>query len=275
MDATDGFWDLAVVEAENTMTITDRKYVGSSEKMGPDPMFVFDYYDSDSIIKSLKFRPQLSDAQATRAIYGETNNKASKYSYSDKNDLLNYKFKDFVNFNRKDRGQGEGGDLDERRSAQRQMKDLIGTVQKINTGNAESLQMTFYDAQVWPYNEIPKDKKEVVMLVLPNQQILRMLLDDKDDENNPRYCAVQPGITLELTLSGIGGIRTFQYFLVKNLPEPYSHRNIVFRVTDVQHTLESGNWETMLRAQPLPLRKYIKKRVKGPDPDGWPADNKS
>ena len=42
-----------------------------------------------------------------------------------------------------------------------------------------------------------------------------MLLDDNDEDNNPRYCAVQPGIVLELTISGIGGIRTFQYFFGK------------------------------------------------------------
>jgi hypothetical protein len=67
-----------------------------------------------------------------------------------------------------------------------------------------------------------------------------------------------------LTLQGIGGLRTFQYFLVRNLPEPYSDRNILFRITDVHQTLEAGNWETTIRAQPLPLKGYIKNRLKGP-----------
>ena len=74
-----------------------------------------------------------------------------------------------------------------------------------------------------------------------------------------------------MTISGIGGLRTFQYFLVKNLPKPYSDSNIIFRITDVHQTLETGNWETTIRAQPMPLRKYIKTRIVGPN-GSWPAD---
>jgi len=274
-DATDGFWDLVLVEVDNNMTIMDKKYVGVKEYTGIDPMFTFDYYDANSIIKSIKFRPTLTDAQATRAIYGEANNKDSKYAYSDKNDLLDYKFKDAINFNEKERKQGDADDEAEKRNtARQQTRDLIGSVQYIDKDSGDnSLQMTFQDSPV--YNDIPIGKKEIVKLVLPNPQLLRMLLDDKDEDNNPRYCAVQPGIILEMTILGIGGIRTFQYFLVKNLPEPYSHRNIVFRVTDVHQTLESGNWETTIRAQLLPLKKYIKLRVNGPNPDGsWPPDSR-
>lgn len=295
MDATDGFWDLALVEADNNMTITDRKHVGSKEVMGPDPMYVFDYYDSDSIIKSMKFRPTLTDAQATRAIYGETNNKGSKYAFADKNDLLDYQFKDAINFNKEEREQGNQQDeTDKINTANQQKRDLISSVQYVNKdADDNSLQMTFQGEVILNYKngpeappdrtyspstiypDIPEGKHEIVKLVLPNQQILRMLLDDKDEENNPRYCAVQPGIILEITMLGVGGLRTFQYFMVKNLPEPYSHRTILFRITDVHQTLESGNWETTIRAQPLPLRKYITSRVRGPAPDGWPPDNKS
>ena len=133
--------------------------------------------------------------------------------------------------------------------------------------------MTFKNATVSPYNQIPAGKKEIIKLILPEKQILKMLYNDKDEENNSRYCAVQPNIILELVILGIGGIRTFQWFLVKNLPEPYSHKSIIFRVTDVHETLESGNWETTIRAQPTPLRQFIKNRVRGPNSDGsWPKD---
>ena len=73
------------------------------------------------------------------------------------------------------------------------------------------------------------------------------MINDGDFDNNPRYCAVQPNFFIEITLQGIGGLRTFQYFTVRNLPEPYSDRNVIFRITDVTQTLEAGSWETTIR----------------------------
>jgi hypothetical protein len=244
--------------------------------VGDNPLYTFDYMDADSLIKTIKFRPTLSDAQATRVIYAESNNPNSKYSYFDKNDLMNYQFKDYVNYNEKDSQQGDvNDDMQKRKTSIQQMRDLIRSVQYINMGSGDdSFQMTFKNTGDAPSSlGIPPGKKEIMKLVLPSPQILRMLLDDKDKVNNNRYCAVQPNIVLEMVLLGIGGLRTFQYFLVKNLPEPYSHRNIIFRIVDVVQSLESGNWETTIHAQPIPLRKYIINRISGPGPHGeWPQD---
>jgi len=283
-EATDNFWELDLVENENTMTITDRKYIGQIKivrkpdgKPVVDSIYTFDYFDSDSLIKSLKFRPVMNNLQATRVLYGNINNSGSKYSYIDKNDLLDYQFRDSVILNTEERIQGDQErQIEKAQTSKDQLADLISTVQYINQdANDGSFQMTLENGPFFP--DIPKGKKEIVKLVLPSpsgQQILRMLLDDQDYDNNPRYCAVQPGIYLELVLLGIGGLRTFQYFLIKNLPEPYSHRNVIFRITDVHQTLESGNWETTIRAQLAPLRKYIINRIPGPNPaDGsWPKD---
>lgn len=265
MMSTDGFWDLALVEAEGKMTIVDRRYISKSNIMAQgDPTYSFDYYDADSLIKTLKFRPQLSDAQATRAIYGETNNKDSKYVYIDKNDLLDYKFKDAVILPTKDKEQGDpAGELEKMKTQKNQIRALLHTVQKINDDKDGTYQMTVISNT--------GIEGEIVKLVLPNQQLLRLLLDDKDETNNPRYCAIQPGITLELTLMGIGGLRTFQYFIIKNLPEPYSNRNIIFRIINVRQSVETGNWETTIQAGLLPLRNYIKQRLTPPI-GGWPSD---
>jgi len=282
MDSVDGFWDLGLVDGhDGTITIIDKKYISKyALKKQENSVYSFDYYDSDSIIKSLKFRPVMSDAQATRVIYGEVNNKDSKFKYFDKNDVLDYKFKDCVIGTEENKALGNdgNGELQRRLTALDQLKDLVRSVQNINSKD-NSLQMslnTYRRSQpsialvsVPGSNRIsaPPDMREIVKLVLggpSGQQLLRLLLNDDDTENNGRYCAVQPGIILELTLQGIGGLRTFQYFLVNHLPEPYSERDIIFRITDVHQTLESGNWETTIRAQPLPLRKYIKDRLIGP-----------
>ena len=282
-DSADGFWELALIDVEGVFTITDRKYVGkyaldnSIDGSGPqaEKVYSFDYMDADSIIKSIKFRPQLSDAQATRTIYGEVNNKDSKYKYLDKNDVLDFKFRDCVIGPHQQKKDGDvNAELAKRIGAQEGHRDMVRKVQVINSkADDPSLQMSL--TTEGGTDEVPN----IVKLVLPDQQLLRMLLSDNDEESNARYCAVQPGIILELTLLGVGGLRTFQYFTVKNLPEPYSDRNIIFRITDVQQTLEAGNWETTIRAQPLPLRAYIKQRLVGPlkgsntpNDNGWPID---
>lgn len=273
MDSVDGFWDLAVVEAgDGVMTITDKKYISKyALDQQSDSVYSFDYMDADSIIKGLKFRPVLSDAQATRTIYGSVNNKSSKYQYIDKNDLLDYKFRDAVIGTQEDKSQDN---LQYDDSAKEQYRDILENFQTINSKPDDgTLQMSLnqnHNGRSNAPNTPPNATsafREYVKLVMGfegGQQLLRLLLADNDYDNNPRYCAVQPGIILELTLQGIGGLRTFQYFLVKNLPEPYSDRNIIFRITDVHQTLEAGNWETTIRAQPLPLRGYIKNKLKGP-----------
>ncbi|MFH1013613.1 MAG: hypothetical protein V1769_03785, partial [Thermoplasmatota archaeon] len=98
-------------------------------------------------------------------------------------------------------------------------------------------------------------------LALPDTEILQMFLDDGDEENNPKYTGIMPGIQANFTIQGIGGLRTFMMFLVRNLPEPYSHKNIVFRIVDVQETIENGKWVTTITAGIIPLRGWIKKRL--------------
>jgi hypothetical protein len=233
-------------------------------------VYSFDYYDADSIIKSIKFKPQLADAQATRTIFGEVNNKDSKYKYLDKNDVLDYVFRDAVIGPHQQKTSGDpGAELAKRISSHQEHRDMVKKVQTIsNETNDPSLQMSLVT------DGGSDEKPNVVKLVLPDQQLLRMMLNDGDEESNGRYCAVQPNIILELVILGIGGLRTFQYFVIKNLPEPYSDRNIVFRITDVHQTLEAGNWETTIRAQPLPLRAYVKRRLRGPITDSnTPNDN--
>lgn len=275
-NATDGFWDLGFPSSDGVLTINDKNYISEyALNEQKDKVYSFDYSDSDSIIKSIKFRPVLSDVQATRVMYGSTNNKTATYQVIDKNDILNFKYRDAVIGTPEDKSQGDGNRarVD---SAILEQRDLLRTFQRINSNSDDGcLQMALNPRR--GVRKAPDGSptdygfREYVKLALGaagGQQILRLLLADDDYKNNQRYCAAQPGITLELTLQGIGGLRTFQYFLIKNFPEPYSDTDIIFRITDVHQTLEAGNWETTVRAQLHPLRDYIKNRVKGPYDDG-------
>src|ERR1019366_2664319 len=98
-------------------------------------------------------------------------------------------------------------------------------------------------------------------LALPAPDILQLLLDDGDEDNNPKYTGIMPGIQATFTIQGIGGLRTFMMFLCRGLPEPYSEKNIIFRIVDVQETIESGKWTTQITAGVIPLREHIKARL--------------
>jgi len=88
-----------------------------------------------------------------------------------------------------------------------------------------------------------------VNLVLPNDSLLIAIMNDMDFTNNTNiYGGQQPGFTVEMTLQGISGLRTFQLFSLKNLPSPYSEREIICQIVDVSHKVDAGNWTTTIKA---------------------------
>ena len=89
----------------------------------------------------------------------------------------------------------------------------------------------------------------IVNLVLPNESLLLAIINDMDFEKNLNiYGGQQQNFTVEMTLQGISGLRTFQIFSLKNLPSPYSEREIMCQITDITHNLEGGNWTTVIKA---------------------------
>ena len=230
-------------EEPATMKIIDYNFTSLSVNSGN--VFSFTYGEADSILQSLVFRPTLSNAQAVRTIYSQNTNpdKKRKFTISEQAQLLDYKFKDrlFLDDQNKQKPL-----LSSELAFVSEMENLQGK----KPSNA-MMQMTLL-----------KDGKPIIKrLVLPDDDVLNILLDDGDFKNNPRYTGIMPGITAEFTLQGVGGIRTFQMFLVRNLPKPYSHEDVVFRVVDVTNNLESGKWTTVIKAGLIPLRGNIKNRL--------------
>ena len=89
----------------------------------------------------------------------------------------------------------------------------------------------------------------IVNLVLPNEALLIAIMNDMDMTTNSNvYGGQQPGFTVEITLQGISGLRTFQLFSLKNLPSPYSEREIICQIVDVSHKVDAGNWTTTIKA---------------------------
>lgn len=251
--ACGNFWDLRLVDTTGaynvpedsgaTMKISDYKFMYFANR---GTVYTFDYMDADSLLLGMSFKPTLSNAAAIRSMFASTNNPDKRTTLTNgTNELLDYHFKDRLILE-----QDRKEELPKVTRDSENYKETMRDLQQIEPCNG-SYQIT---------NK--QDGKIIIRrLVLPDREILQMLLDDSDEKNNPKYTGIMPGIQANFTIQGIGGIRTFMMFLVRNLPEPYSHKNIVFRVVDVQDSIEAGKWTTTITAGIIPLRDYIKQRL--------------
>jgi hypothetical protein len=246
--ACGSFWDLRLVSGAGDKKITstdvapmkvvDYKFMSFGNR---GTVWSFDYFDADSLLLGISFKPTLSNAQAIRTIYAPTNNPENTTVVTNGPDeLLDYKFVDRLHL-------GENkGDAPTPKADNSGFEDTMRQLQQI-APCGDSYQM--------------KTDNNIRRLCLPATDIQSLLLDDGDEDNNPKYTGIMPGIQAQFTIQGIGGLRTFMMFLVRNLPEPYSEKNIVFRIVDVQETVEAGKWTTQITAGVIPLRGFIKDRL--------------
>jgi hypothetical protein len=223
------FWDFRIVnstgkdgntDAKATMKVVDYNFTSAKNKGN---VFTFDWYDSDSLLQNIKFTPTFSNEQATRTLYSVSIN---SFNYKDRLYLDKTPPIDSSNLLRDNSFSG-----------------TMKTLQNIEP-TPEQLQVTV--------------NNQVKRLVMPYPELLNKLLDDGDFEYNPKYVAIMKGIQAQFTIQGIGGLRTFMMFLVKNLPEPYSQEDVVFRIIDLTETLDNGKWTTVITAGLIPLNGFIK-----------------
>jgi hypothetical protein len=105
-----------------------------------------------------------------------------------------------------------------------------------------------------PYGPIPPGTENYfgwVYLNLPPtlKPKLREMLDDGDLQNNTaRYAGPADNFTITMSLDGIFGFRMFQHFAISNLPKPYVPGNVIFMISEVEHQLNAGKWETIVTA---------------------------
>ncbi len=256
--AAGDFWDFRLIAPTGKfgedpcklagMKIIDYRFVNT---INAGDIFSFKYFDANSILQNMTFNPTLSNAAAIRTMFAQTNHPDKKLQLADTNELLDYKFRDrlFLNSNtatpninvtRTNRSYSGF------RQTMRQLQSLIPYKKR------ESFQLTTKDSSGNIF---------VRRLAMPDAtDVAKFLLDDGDEENNPRYTGIMPNIQATFTIQGIGGLRTFMLFFVKNLPEPYSEKNVVFRIIDLQELIDAGKWTTIITAGVIPLRGHIKKR---------------
>ena len=226
-------------DASAPMKIVDYKFMSFSNR---GKVWSFDYYDSDSLLLGIGFTPTLSNAQAIRTIYAPTNEVTKITTVTNgNNELLDYQAQDRLSLGQNvvnspiPKGDHSG------------FEDTMRELQQVEPPTGGSYQIT--------------SGVNVYRLALPATAIQNLLLDDSDEDNNPKYTGIMPGIQATFTIQGIGGLRTFMMFLVRNLPEPYSENNIVFRIVNLVENIEAGKWTTTITAGVIPLRGFIKARL--------------
>lgn len=265
-----GYWELAVVEDENELKIVDKKFINKNIYQN---IFQFDI-GSNSIIKNLSFTVTPSNAQMTQIIAGSRNNQTpenqSNTGQSTSNILPDFRYGDRLGVNQLE--------PETKKTFMNESSDMIKQLQKygkvpgsfimtlketeeFSSSTPSISSATYYAANYYNFYSIPTRKEnssskgekfkklDIINLALPSKSLLLSLLDCEDYENNTNmYCGQQPNFTCELTLQGISGIRTFQCFSIKNLPSPYSPDEVIFSVLDVTHTVQRGEWITVIKA---------------------------
>jgi hypothetical protein len=238
------FWDFSVVEEGKHLKIIDKKFINAKEMN----IYQFDIGSSNTFIRSINFTAQLSNVAANQILSSGGSSPSNQENKSPtgeitSNEILNFPYGDRFNPD------------DPKAKTNRSIDGNLETIKQLQSNpskGSNSLIMSFTSTQkpdrgrgiaggINGFN--------IVNLVLPSQTLLLGLLNDLDYSNNTNvYGGQQPGFTVEMTLQGISGLRTFQLFSLKNLPSPYSEREILCQIIDVSHKVDGGNWTTTIKA---------------------------
>lgn len=238
------FWDFSVVEEGKHLKIIDKKFINAKDMN----IYQFDIGSSNTFIKSINFTAQLSNVAANQVLSSGGSSPSNQENKSPtgeitSNEILNFPYGDRFNPD------------DPKAKTNRSIDGNLETIKQLQSNpskGSNSLIMSFTSTQkpdrgrgiaggINGFN--------IVNLVLPSQALLLGLLNDLDYNNNTNiYGGQQPGFTVEMTLQGISGLRTFQLFSLKNLPSPYSEREILCQIIDVSHKVDGGNWTTTIKA---------------------------
>jgi hypothetical protein len=253
-NAAGKIWDLAVIEDDHKLKIVDKKFIQFNNLK----IYQFDIGSTNKFIKSVNFTAQLSNVAANQVIASASSNKTNSKSPNgtiNSNQSLQFPYGDRFNLIPPTPPTGSI-----ERTGKSELIDnnleVIKQLQKPpqnSTNTNGSYIMTFKITEQANRAQGVAGGKEIgwniVNLVLPNETLLIALMNDMDFEKNSNiYGGQQPGFTVEMTLQGISGLRTFQLFSLKNLPSPYSEREIMCQIVDVSHKIDNGNWTTTIKA---------------------------
>ena len=230
---------------------------------------------NNSIIKKLNFTTTLSNAQANQILF-----KAGVYDYTTPDQLIDYSNK--INNVNSTKPKVVYSDRILKTKAQSNTTEVTGTNQKKSDSSEYYfkqilkdgpkykegfLQVTLYETKTAPVIQrtggdttVNYDKYDIVDIVMPYEELVVYMLNDGDVKTNTNiYNHSLRNVEIEISLLGIAGIKTFEFFRVTNLPPPFNDDVVVFQVTNVTHVVNENGWETRLKAQLRPAYNLIDK----------------
>jgi hypothetical protein len=79
-------------------------------------------------------------------------------------------------------------------------------------------------------------------------KLTQMMNDDDFKNNSAKYSGVADSFTVTIKFDGIFSFKTLQVFAISNLPKPYVPGNVIFQISEVDHEISNGRWETTVNA---------------------------
>ncbi len=267
------FWELNVVDApvengKSTLKIVDGK--GPPNKNDAKKIYKFEYMTNNSIIKKLNFTTNLSNAQANQIMF-----KAGTYDYTTSNQLLDYtnvtnlsnsKKPEVVYSDRIIKTKAGKKELTPNKLSSRSSRLNVEDIKYYYTLIGKDgpkykdkfLQVTLFDEKPNPDSRgadtiTDFETYDIVDIIMPFEDLVLYMLNDGDLKTNTNiYNAPLRNVEIEISLMGISGIKTFEFFRIANLPPPFNDDVVVFQVMNVTHVVNENTWETRVKAQLRP-----------------------
>lgn len=285
------FWKLDVILNSNGgIKIIDKSLTLPKES----EIYMFDVASTSNVIKQISFGATLTNEQSNQVLFGSGNN-SETYASLIKNITNDPSLTKQEKINKiTQTGNSLPSIVFEDRLDSEAMKEFTKestnvlqnqnvSIDQIPTGPLEDENIEIRSLQKYgkqsdvlimtlrslspgedPVNPKNIPIKNFVYLNLPpslKPKLLQMLDDGDTSYNDAKYSGPADNFTLTMTFDGIMGFRMFQHFSISNLPKPYVPGNVIFMVTEVEHQITSGKWETvvtaMLKSAPDKNYKFI------------------
>ena len=273
-------WDLKLCEQERfLLSIRDERFLNLEHIKGlrtslkltdTDPtIYPFDAYSQNSILKSFNFNVKMSDKVANMVLYDAEAQSAPvtglpKTSSAADSDISTGQ--SYI-------GKFQMGSDELLLAARENQPTNLGSSTKTDSTKSKTQEYKNIDEDSLPVPAPPtiekesvstkrgsvesinkKKSKKTVRLRLPKtaESFLVQLISDNESRLFTNISTMpMPGVTIDFTILGISGFRSFQIFTAKNLPKPYD-TGVIFQVREVKHSINRDGWITSVTATVRP-----------------------